>query len=178
MLSLNYFTATSVRGRVVNLFLQEFLTLDAAKIHYGMQTIPLQAASGSSNSSSVELATNTFLDLPADDQVQCLQQIIDSQNKSSAEVLVDAMYFALALKQNIGTNPKDFASLSLKAMKLLERNKKPNLLYHFAQCICYTRPKESDDEPDVALMPMDRMPFGLIEYQIEFFSCSNVKQVS
>ena len=57
-------------------------------------------------------------------------------------------------------------------MELLKQNNKNNLLYKFAFALCDTKP--GTDEP---VFPMDRMPFGLVEYQIEFFSCTHVKQV-
>eukprot|EP00058_Branchiostoma_floridae_P027248 XP_002612739.1 hypothetical protein BRAFLDRAFT_97281 [Branchiostoma floridae] len=37
---------------------------------------------------------------------------------------------------------------------------------------CRNRP--GTDEP---LMPLERMPFGLVQYQIDFFTCTNVQQV-
>ena len=57
-------------------------------------------------------------------------------------------------------------------MALLKQNNKNSLLYKFAFALCDTKP--GTDEP---VFPMDRMPFGLVEYQIEFFSCTHVKQV-
>ena len=53
-------------------------------------------------------------------------------------------------------------------MELLKQNNKNNLLYKFAFALCDTKP--GTDEP---VFPMDRMPFGLVEYQIVFqlYSC-------
>ena len=62
--------------------------------------------------------------------------------------------------------------MSIKAMELLKMNNKNNLLYKFALALCNTKP--GTNEP---VFPMDRMPFGLVEYQIEFFSCTHIKQV-
>ena len=50
-------------------------------------------------------------------------------------------------------------------MQLLKKNNKNNIMYKFALALC--KPKPGTDEP---VFPMDRMPFGLVEYQIEFFS--------
>ena len=57
-------------------------------------------------------------------------------------------------------------------MELLKQNNKNNLLYKFAYALCSTKP--DTNEP---VFPMDRMPVALVEYQIEFFSCTHVKQV-
>ena len=55
-------------------------------------------------------------------------------------------------------------------MELLKRN---NLLYKFALALCKTKP--GTDDP---IFPMDKMPFDLVEYQIEFFSCTPIRQVN
>jgi hypothetical protein len=57
-------------------------------------------------------------------------------------------------------------------MEMLEKKGKSNLLYKFAYCLATKCPGS-----DQFLFDVDRMPFGLVEYQIEFFSCTNVMQV-
>ena len=81
------------------------------------------------------------------------------------EKIVDASFLELALRAGINTNPGNFASLSAKAMKLLQSLGKTNLVYRFAYVIATARP-----ESDESLLPLNRIPFGLIEYQIDFFS--------
>jgi hypothetical protein len=54
----------------------------------------------------------------------------------------------------------------------LQRANKPNILYKLAYCIATKKPGTT--EP---LFPLDRMPFGLVQHQIEFFSSTNVSQV-
>ena len=56
-------------------------------------------------------------------------------------------------------------------MVLLQENNKSNLLYKFAFAIC-----NKDPVTNYSIFLMDHMPFGL-EYQIEFFSCTNINQV-
>ena len=55
-----------------------------------------------------------------------------------------------------------------KAFVVFCNPKRSNLLFKFAQCVGKQRPDDSD-----TLMPMDRMPFGLLQYQIELFTCCN-----
>ena len=77
------------------------------------------------------------------------------------------------MRAGIDTNQGNFASLSAKAMKLPQSQGKTNLVYRFAYVIATARP-----ESDESLLPLNRMPYGLIEYQIDFFSSTNISQVS
>ncbi|CAG2209513.1 unnamed protein product [Mytilus edulis] len=71
-----------------------------------------------------------------------------------------------------GSIPEKFTSLSIKSMDILQKKKeKPNVLLDFAKCLGTRRP-----ESDSPLLPVDRMPFGLIQYQLQFFSNSNTKK--
>ncbi|CAH3021468.1 unnamed protein product [Porites evermanni] len=56
-------------------------------------------------------------------------------------------------------------------MKLLQSQGKTNLVYRFAYVIDTARP-----ESDESLLPLNRTPFGWIEYQIVFFSSTNISQ--
>ena len=58
-------------------------------------------------------------------------------------------------------------------MKLLQSQGRTNLVCRFAYVIATARP-----ESDESLLPLNLMPFGLIEYQIDFFSSKNISQVS
>ena len=58
-------------------------------------------------------------------------------------------------------------------MKLLQSQGKTNLEYSFAYVIATARP-----ESDESLLPLNRMPLGLTEYQIDFFLSTNISQVS
>ena len=46
-------------------------------------------------------------------------------------------------------------------------------MHKFSLCIASNRPG-SNDSP----FPINRMPFGMAEYQIEFFSATNIMGVS
>ena len=80
-------------------------------------------------------------------------------------------FLKLAIKNAIDTNPADFASQSIRAMRRLQEHGKNNLLYKFAYSIANNRPGS-----DAALFPLERMPFGLVVYEIEF-SATNEAQV-
>ena len=82
------------------------------------------------------------------------------------------VFLKLALKNGINSNPANFAELAVCAMKPLQENGKNNLVYKFALCIATNRPGSND-----SLFPLNRMPFGMVEYQTEFFSSTNIMQV-
>ena len=86
--------------------------------------------------------------------------------------IADCCFMHLATSNDIDSNPSDFISRLILCMKTLQEHGKSNLLYKFAYCISERRP--GTNKP---LFPIDRMPFGLVEHQIEFFGCTNIMQV-
>ncbi|XP_031572632.1 uncharacterized protein LOC116306685 [Actinia tenebrosa] len=87
-------------------------------------------------------------------------------------IQLNTLFLKLANDACITTNPSNFASLALKAIMVLEEHGKSNLLYKFAYCLATNPPGISRP-----LFDPTRMPFGLVEYQIEFFSCTNITQI-
>jgi hypothetical protein len=86
--------------------------------------------------------------------------------------LTNNTFLMLANSFGIDSNPGDFVQLALNSMINLQSNNKSNLIYKCAYCIGTKRPGSSD-----TLFPLSRMPFGLVQFQIEFFSCTNITQV-
>ena len=93
---------------------------------------------------------------------------ISSIEESKLSELANLAFLELATRHGIDTNPADFATLAVKGMKTLKNHNKGNLIYKFAMCIAKTRQ---------SLFPLDRMQFGLVEFQIEFFSATNIMGV-
>ncbi|XP_019639740.1 PREDICTED: uncharacterized protein LOC109481594 [Branchiostoma belcheri] len=60
--------------------------------------------------------------------------------------------------------PRDFLKLSAAAMNTLNTNKRENTLFHLASAL--GTPREDGSGPR---MPVDRMPFPMIEYNAKFF---------
>ena len=129
------------------------------------------SATSTASTSSTSTTTSSS-GQPSVVTVEYLFRLASLLDNKDLEILTNKLFLQLALANNITSNPANFCSLSLKAMELLKQNNKNNLLYKFAFALCDTKP--GTDEP---VFPMDRMPFGLVEYQIEFFSCTHVKQV-
>ena len=109
---------------------------------------------------------------PHVDLVQLFIKFLDEDCIDALCTLED-LYAWLAEKMEVSSLVHGFIQLSLQAMKRLEVNGKSNLVIKFCQCLANDRPDKSG-----SLMPMHRMPFGLIQHCIEFFTCTNVMQVT
>ena len=116
----------------------------------------------------LKLLTETQLSTAVREElIDSLLQPLSYQRKIA---LLDREFVAVARSQGIDTNPADFCTISLGAMEILQKNAKPNLIYKWSKCVF--------GEDGKSLMPLHRMPFGLIQYQMEFFTCTNVMQVN
>lgn len=68
--------------------------------------------------------------------------------------------------------PSDFLHLSMNAMQNLRAAGRSNTLYLLVKGLGTMRRDGSD-----SLLPVKRMPMGLIEYAVKFFTVSSVQQV-
>ena len=181
-----------LRSRVNVMYRNTFETLEAAEIHYGLTlsdslaelTIEKRPANSSKQAPGAKSNTQmpipplqtTATPPPRSEQtvtVENVFKVASLLDNADLEILLNKLFLHLTLAHDITSNPAKFCSLSIRSMKLLKQNNKSNLLYKFALALCQTNPITG--EP---VFPMNRMPFGLVEYQIEFFSCTNVNQVS
>ena len=99
--------------------------------------------------------------------MKIIYQPLDMQDKLA---IVDKHFVDAVVAQGIDSNPADFASLAIGAMKVLQDNGIPNLIYNWAKCVF--------GENGKPLIPLHRMPFGLLQYQMEFLTATNVMQVT
>lgn len=68
--------------------------------------------------------------------------------------------------------PGDFLLLTVEALKHLRANGRSNVIYTLAKGLGTMRPDASD-----SLFPAKRMPMGLIEYNVNFFTSYSINQV-
>jgi hypothetical protein len=113
-----------------------------------------------------------------DDEIdECSVSNLLSKSKSLASSdlssLCESLFEEMMLRESIPMPGRDFIPLSLRAMRRLAQSNKSNVVYKLAKVIAIERPDSS--EP---LLPMDRMPWGLLQYQIDFFACSHINQVT
>lgn len=105
--------------------------------------------------------------------VQLIKILLVEQPDVDVLVITDQLYALVAKKMGLTSTVLGFVRLSLEAMRRLELNDKVNLVIKFCQGFANERPDKSGP-----LIPLHRMPFGLLQYCIEFFTCTNVMQVT
>ena len=177
-----------MRSRLLNHVKANFRTLDAAEEHYNLTLSnyleEMEQSIDSEKRTSVKVVDKVTQTLSGE-HIE-IHDAAESKNPmnlkslmaglDSAELVEPAnlAFLELALQNGINSNPANFAELAMHAMKRLQDNGKNNLIYKFAlQCIASNRPGSND-----SLFPINRMPFGMVEYQIEFFSFTNIMGVS
>ena len=105
--------------------------------------------------------------------VQLIKILLLEQPDLDVLAITDQLYALVAEKMGLTSTVLGFVRLSLEAMRRLELNDKVNLVIKFCQGFANERPDKSGP-----LIPLHRMPFGLLQYCIEFFTCTNVMQVT
>ena len=69
--------------------------------------------------------------------------------------------------------PSDFLKLVVSAFNHLHQSRRGNVVYLLAKALGTTRPDGSD-----SLLPTSRIPMGLLEYIVTFFTASSVQKAS
>ena len=105
--------------------------------------------------------------------VQLIKMLLVEQPDLDVLAITDQLYALVAEKMGLTSTVLGFVRLSLEAMRRLELNDKVNLVIKFCQGFANERPDKSGP-----LIPLHRMLFGLLQYCIEFFTCTNVMQVT
>ena len=100
--------------------------------------------------------------------MQLLLRLFNEVKDLNTLSIIEQLYSWLASKNGLESNVLGFVQLSLAAMKRLEASNKVNLVIKFCQMLANDRPDKSGP-----LIPLDRMAFGLLQYCIEFFTCTN-----
>ena len=123
--------------------------------------------------SVIQLALNNLLyATSATTLIELILFLLNFVDHNATLEITNKSFLKLANAVGIDSNPGDYAKLSLNAMSNLQFNNKPNIMYKLAYCLATKRSGAED-----YLFPMSRMPFGMVQYQIEFFSCTNISQV-
>ena len=90
---------------------------------------------------------------------------------NSSKVLTE-LFCGLMLKSNECVCPDDFLELSVNAMAHLHDCQCSNVVYLLSKARGTMRPDSSD-----SLLPAKRMPMGLIEYSVNFFTSHHINEV-
>ena len=141
----------------------------------------------------LQVLKELYLSLDNEGQVKCCNDIFFEENSTLKKVIIsiiqstlatnyhmdemmtfmDEAFWSLAVSNGLCSNQKYFVSNSIKAMKRLSSSDKPNLVYKFSQMLNL----QKADNPMEPVIQLDRMPFGLLEYVIQFFTSVNINQV-
>ena len=195
------FLDNRVRGRVCTFFRGRFQTLETAEEAYNLSlsgclkelTLAHNSRQTSKRPSESTMGAATAKDtLPLNDNVpadlknaiykclenhvstlgQFIEKLICLTDVVTLDLIANFCFMQLVVYAGIDSNPADYISRSVTAMKALKDCGKENLLYKFAFCLTEKFP--GTERP---VLDFNRMPFGLIEYQLLFLSCTNMMQV-
>lgn len=109
--------------------------------------------------------------LTSTDIIRFISDFVSSLPFDDSVSIIDALFCQVSSSINLLKNSTNFISHSLQAMQTLQINNKPNMMYMLARVLSEKQP---NGKP---LLRTDRMPFGLIQYQIEFFNSTHINQV-
>lgn len=98
-------------------------------------------------------------------------QLTSELNNEGQLDLLSQLFSHIGINSSIIV-PDDFLILAYKGMKELQDGNRSNVLYSLAKALGTKRPDGSD-----SLIPIRRMPMGMIEYCCNFFSATQLEQV-
>jgi hypothetical protein len=120
----------------------------------------------------VTLMSTCIPKLETNSLVSLVKQSFCTLQLENCVELLDELHSSTCKSFGGGDVPADFIHHSLTAMKKLRNKGKSNIVYKLPRCISLIRVGSEE-----SMMPLDRMPYGLIQYQIDFFNASHVNHV-
>ncbi|XP_070562222.1 uncharacterized protein [Ptychodera flava] len=135
---------------------EKFQKLHVAEDHYGIDVLQDDVDHDENMSSTLSDIITSLQTL----EPVCLMTVMDVAFKQIVEdVELDC--------------PTDFLQLALPAMAHLQDKHKPNLIYLAAKGFGTMRTGGGDSR-----IPTDRMPYGVLEYSLQFFNASHTNQIT
>ena len=157
---------------------KQFVSPVAAEEHYHLQnemggqpTPLLEVENFSSTAGSITQMQHLHIQ-ELDAAAVCQEALAPLEADDQLDILSDK--FSRFLKQRFQTKvpPGDFLKLVVQGMERLHASGRTNVIYLLAKALGTTRPDGSD-----SLLPTSRMPMGLVEYIVNFFTASSVQKV-
>lgn len=102
----------------------------------------------------------------------CHQALSVLQPRQQVQVLSSLLVHYQREHSNIRV-PEDFLELAIRGMQYLHESGRSNVIYTIAKAVGTMRSDNSD-----SLLPVKRMPMGLVEYIVNFFTSSCIQEVS
>ena len=148
------------RNKVLNTLKKKFASPEAAESHY----FPLKLVASEPQPAGVEVSVT-----PSLQSCPTHNEGIEPSQKLLA--LSDHFKSFCNLHSSIDP-PDDFLSLAVSAMEHLRSCERSNVVYKLVKVLGTMRDDQSD-----SLLPARRMPMGLIEHCVNFFSSSSIGEV-
>ena len=104
-------------------------------------------------------------------QAHCNSALVHLTVPQQFETL-SKLFSSLLQKNNSCVVPSDFLELASKGMIHLQKCNRSNVIYLLSQALGTMRSDSLD-----SLLPSKRMPMGLIEYAVNFFTADHINQV-
>ena len=169
-------TAGACRLRVISKYPRQIATPKLAEEHYFGRTNTSEEMDVSMCTGHVDASTQTESYLPAAsrtlDSTHSIKSAVSQLDESARLEIISEMFSAYAHSQGISVS-NDFLQLFLQATHHLKNCNRINVVYGLAKVIGTMRLDKTD-----SLMPAKRMPMGLVEYLVQFFSAKTLTKVS
>ena len=104
-------------------------------------------------------------------EMHCVSALVNLKLDEQFKVL-NKLFCGLLQKNSACVCPDEFLELSANAMAHLHNCQCSNVVYLLSQALGTVRPDSSD-----SLLPANRMPMGLIEYSVSFFTSQHINEV-
>lgn len=152
----------------------EFASPAEAEHHFKELEMPLECSTVASTSPEVA-APITELDpvCASEDSIGACQRVLARlPPDSQLEILSSFFSVVVGCCPSAPMIPQDFLKLVLHGMQQLHAAGRSNIIYNLAKALGTLR-----SDGTTSLMPVHRMPVGLIEYATNFFTASSVYRV-
>lgn len=122
----------------------------------------------------VDASTQTESDPHAASRIDAhsIKSAVSQYDEFTQLEIISEMFSAYAHSQGVSVS-NDFLRLFLQASNHLKNCNRINVVYGLAKVIGTLRLDKTD-----SLLPARRMPMGLVEYLVQFFSADNLTKVS
>lgn len=171
------FPGKACRTRVFSKLCHEFASPAEAERHFNELEMPLETSAAAGTRPQVTLlgSTVTALDpgcTSEDSTGACQRALARLPPDSQLEILSLIFSEVVGRHPSAPTIPQDFLKLVLRGMQQLHAGGRSNIIYNLAKALGTLR-----SDGATSLMPVHRMPVGLIEYAVNFFTASSVQKV-
>ena len=126
----------------------------------------------SSNRAPLSSATLDTQHSSSEDAVRVCHHALEALHSHEQLEILSLLFSRVLQKCSTPTIPPDFLVLVSDGMQRLHASKRSNVIYLLAKALGTLRSDGSE-----SLMPVNKMPMGLLEYTVNFFTASSIQKV-